>query len=64
MTFDESVALARSHGVVAKCTRRKKQDCTPEQWAAHREYMAARYRDPICRAMHKRNQIKYLTKQR
>jgi len=64
MTFDERVALARSRGVVAKCIRRKKADCTPEQWAAHREYMAARYRDPRCRAMHDRNQIKYLTKQR
>lgn len=64
MTFDERVALARSRGVTPKCIRRKKSQCTPEEWAAHREYMAARYRDPRCRAMHARNQIKYLTKQR
>jgi len=64
MTFDDRVALVRQRGIIPKCIRRKKADCTPEQWAAHREYMAARYRDPKCRAMHDRNQIKYLTKQR
>ena len=62
MTFDDQVAFVRSLGVAPKCIRRKKSACTPEQWAAHREYMAARYRDPRCRAMHDRNQIKYLTR--
>ncbi len=60
--FDRRVALARSCGVAPKCTGRRKADCTPEQWAAHREYMAARYRDPRCRAMHRANQIKHLSK--
>ena len=64
LPFDAEVERLRSLGVTPKCIRRKKSDCTPEQWAAHREYMAARYRDPRCRAMHARNQIKYLTKQR
>jgi hypothetical protein len=62
MTFDDRVALIRSGGVAPKCIRRKKSDCTPEQWAAHREYMAARYRDPRCRAMHARNQLRYLAR--
>ncbi len=62
LRFDAEVKRLRSIGVAPKCISRKKADCTPEQWAAHREYMAARYRDPRCRAMHKRNQIKYLCK--
>lgn len=60
MSFDADVKRIRSHGVKAKCIRKRKAECTPEQWAAHREYMAERYRDPRCRAMHVGNQIKYL----
>jgi hypothetical protein len=60
--FDNSVTAVRLAGVPPKCTCRRKADCTPEQWAAHRAYMAARYQDPRCRAMHRANQIKYLAK--
>jgi len=63
MTFDDNVAAIRAAGIVPKCTGKRKHQCTPEEWAAHREYMVARYRDPRCRAMHRRNQIKYLCKQ-
>lgn len=62
--FDERVALLREIGIAPHPIRKKKADCTAEEWAAHREYMAARYRDPRCRAMHVRNQLKYLAKKR
>lgn len=60
--FDERVAEIRAAGIATrhKPFGKKKSDCTAEEWAAHREYMAARYRDPRCRWMHKRNQIRYL----
>lgn len=63
-SFDDRVAAIRAAGVSPKHKRygKKKADCTAEEWAAHREYMAARYRNPRCRAMHVRNQIKYLAK--
>lgn len=64
MSFDEHVRALRDKGIKPRCTGKKKYECTPEEWAAHREYMVARYRDPRCRAMHRRNQIKYLIKQR
>lgn len=64
MTFDEKVKELRERGLAPRCTGKKKADCTPEEWAAHREYMVARYRDPLCREMHRLNQIKYLSKQR
>jgi hypothetical protein len=64
MTFDQRVAAIRRIGVKPRCTGKRKQDCTPEEWAAQREYMAARYRDPRCRAMHQANQIAYLCKKR
>lgn len=62
--FDAEVAAIRASGIAPKCIRKKKRECTPSQWAAHREYMAARYRDPQCRRMHKLNQLKYLAKKR
>lgn len=64
MTFDDSVRLIRNRGVEPRCTGKKKSQCTPEEWAAHREYMVARYKDPRCREMHRLNQIKYLAKAR
>lgn len=63
-SFDAKVAAIRLAGVKPKCTSKRKADCTPEEWAAQREYMKARYADPVCRAMHRANQIKYLTKPR
>jgi hypothetical protein len=62
--FDAEVKKIRAAGVSPKCTGKKKMDCTPHEWAAHREYMRARYADPELRAMHKRNQIKHLCKPR
>lgn len=63
-SFDAQVAAIRRAGVTPKCIRKPKSRCTPEQWAAHREYMRLRYADPVCRAMHQANQIKYLSKKR
>lgn len=63
-SFDERVAAIRRAGIAPKCIRKLKRFCTPEEWAAHREYMRLRYADPICRAMHKRNQIRYLARKR
>lgn len=62
--FDLAVLTIRRGGIAAKHKPfgKKKADCTPAEWAAHREYMAARYRDPRCRAMHRRNQIAHLAK--
>lgn len=62
--FDDRVAKIRAAGIKPrhKPFGRKKADCTAEEWAAHREYMAARYRDPRCREMHIKSQIKYLAK--
>lgn len=62
--FDERVALIRKAGIAPRAIRKKKADCTAEEWAALREYMAARYRDPRCKAMHIRHQLKYLAKKR
>lgn len=64
--FDERVAAVRARGVAPKHKPygKRKRDCTAAEWAAHREYMASRYRDPRCRAMHVRNQMKYLAKKR
>lgn len=64
VAFDAEVARLRGVGVQPKCTNKRKTQCTPEQWAAHREYMRLRYLDPRCRAMHKANQIKHLSKKR
>lgn len=63
-SFDEQVAIIRAIGIGPKCIRKPKSRCTPDEWAAHREYMRLRYADPRCRAMHKANQIKYLSKKR
>lgn len=62
--FDERVQQIRAAGIKPKHKPygKKKADCTAEQWAAHQEYMAARYRDPICRAAHKAYQLRYLAK--
>lgn len=62
--FDEQVAEIRRQGIAPKCIRKPKSNCTPRQWAAHREYMRIRYLDPRCREMHKANQIKYLASKR
>ena len=64
MLFDERVAEIRKSGVKPrhKPYGKKKADCTPEQWAAHQEYMAARYRDPVCKAAHRAYQIRHLAK--
>lgn len=62
--FDAEVAAIRQAGIQPKCIRRPKHLCTPEQWAAHREYMRLRYADPRCRAMHLANQTKYLARKR
>lgn len=58
--FDSAVAAIRRAGVRPKCIRRPKARCTPEQWAAHREYMRLRYQDPASRKKHIANQVKYL----
>lgn len=62
--FDERVRQIRASGIKPKHKPfgKKKADCTAEQWAAHREYMAARYRDPWCKAAHKTYQLRYLAK--
>lgn len=62
--FDERVSQIRMRGVAPKHRPygKKKADCTAEQWAAHLEYIAARYRDPVCRAAHKVYQIRHLAK--
>lgn len=62
--FDERVQQIRTAGIKPKHKPygKKKADCTAEQWAAHQEYMAARYRDPICKAAHKVYQLRYLAK--
>ena len=62
MSFDELVAALRLCGVPPKCLRKPKSKATAYEWACHREYMAARYRDPRCRIMHDKNQLKYLSK--
>lgn len=62
--FDLIVMRIRSRGIAPRCIRKLKSLCTPREWAAHREYMAARYRDPRCKAMHKKNQLKHLARQR
>lgn len=64
VAFDDEVARLRSLGIQPKCTRKLKQHCTPEEWAAHREYMRLRYSDPRCREMHRINQITHLIKKR
>lgn len=63
-SFDEQVAIIRAIGTAPKCIRKLKSRCTPEEWAAHREYMRLRYVDPRCRKMHIANQIKYLSRKR
>jgi len=60
--FDDRVREIREAGIAPKCIRRKKADCTPEQWAAHREYMRIRYLDPLVQRLHKASQLKYLAK--
>jgi hypothetical protein len=62
--FDATVRQMRDAGIRPKCTGKRKSQCSPEEWAAHREYMRLRYADPVLRAMHTRNQIKYLCKRR
>ena len=59
--FDARVRFIRAAGIAPKCIRKPKARCTPEQWAAHREYMRLRYQDPECRRKHLVNQVKYLT---
>lgn len=63
-SFDEQVAAIRAAGIRPKCIRKHKARCTPEEWAAHREYMRLRYADQRCREMHIANQIKYLARKR
>lgn len=62
--FDERVAKVRAAGIRPKHRPygKKKADCTAEQWAAHLEYLAARYRDPELRAAHKAYQVRYLAR--
>lgn len=62
--FDERVAQIRLRGVAPKHKPygKKKADCTAEQWASHLEYIAARYRDPVCRAAHRVYQSRYLAR--
>lgn len=60
--FDERVVEIRAAGIAPKCIRKKKSECTPEQWAAHREYMRIRYLDPLVQHLHKASQLKYLAK--
>jgi hypothetical protein len=62
--FDANVRAIRAAGVSPKCIRKPKHRCTPEQWAAHREYMRLRYLNPRCRQMHQLNQIKHLASKR
>lgn len=64
MTFDEEVEAIRNAGVFPKSTSKPKSRCTPREWAALREYMVIRYRDPVCRAKHKESQRKYLAKKK
>jgi hypothetical protein len=63
-SFDAAVAAIRASGIRPKCICKLKSRCTPEEWAAHREYMRLRYADPRCREMHVANQIKYLARKR
>lgn len=63
-SFDAAVAAIRASGIRPKCIRKLKSRCTPEEWAAHREYMRLRYADPRCREMHLANQLKYLARKR
>jgi hypothetical protein len=60
--FDDRVRAIRDAGVAPKCIRKKKSECTPEQWAAHREYMRIRYLDPEVQYMHRLSQLKYLAR--
>lgn len=62
--FDEEVRRLRLLGVRPKHKRcgKRKSECTPEEWAAHREYMAAWYRKPASKQSHRRSQIRYLSK--
>lgn len=64
--FDAEVARIRARGIAPrhKPYGKKKADCTPEQWAAHREYFKARYADPVLRMEHQAYQRRYLAKQR
>jgi hypothetical protein len=40
--FDREVASIREKGVEPRCTRKVKQSCTPEEWAAFLEYRQGR----------------------
>ena len=60
--FDAQVRAIRASGIAAKCIRKPKALCTPEQWAAHREYMRMRHLDPVARKWHKESQLRYLAK--
>ena len=40
--FDHKVAELRAAGIKSKATRKRKQDCTPEEWAAFCEYKKER----------------------
>lgn len=62
--FDSRVAEIRKAGIAPKCIRKPKAKCSPMEWAAHREYMRLRHLDPVCRAMHVANQLKYLAKRK
>ena len=60
--FDAQVRAIRASGIAPKCIRKPKALCTPEQWAAHREYMRVRHLDPVARKWHKESQLRYLAK--
>ena len=64
--FDAQVAEIRARGIAPrhKPFGKNKVDCTPEQWAAHREYFKARYQNPALRLAHERYQRRYLAKRR